>query len=467
MSSADPAPTGGPAVLRRRDLVLYALPGAGVSFLFALVLVMYMKFATDVLHVAPAVMGAVFLASRIWDAVSDPIAGRLSDSTRSRLGRRKSWILASSLPLALASVAMWAPPGDLDGFGLTVWITVSVFAFYTAYTLFEVPHMALGAELTFALRERNRVFGVRQLLRSLGLFAAFGIGTALLEDRATARTHALWLALGAGAFTVATIALAVLRLPEERTDHALRGGEGIVTPLRDVLRNPHARVLLFVFFVEQMGTGGIGVLVPYVVEYVVGRPDLVAELLVVYVACTVASIPLWVGLGGRYDKRTLWLAAMWMSLLGFGGLLFVDAGTVGWMAVCAAVAGTAGGCGPTLGQAIKADVIDWDEYQTGERKEGAYFAAWSFTAKLAAGVMIGLVGFSLQASGFREGALQPWAVQGTMLFLMGGMPVIGFGLGILAFGRFTLDRVEHARIRDAIDRGESPGARAGRGPGAP
>jgi Na+/melibiose symporter-like transporter len=178
----------------------------------------------------------------------------------------------------------------------------------------------------------------------------------------------------------------------------------------------------------------------------------------IYVVCTVGSIPVWVRLGGRYDKRSLWIFAMWMSLVGFGSLLFIDEGTIGIMVFCALVAGTAGGCGPTLGQAIKADVIDWDEYETGERKEGAYFAAWSFTSKLAAGVMIGLVGVALQASGFQEGAVQPWIVRGTMLFLMGGMPVVGFGLGILAFRRFALDRTEHARIRDAIERGVSPGA---------
>lgn len=444
--------------LRTRDLLLYSLPGTGVSFLFALVLVMYMKFATDVLHLAPAVIGAIFFASKIWAAISDPITGQLSDATQSRLGRRKPWLLASSVPLGLTSIAMWAPPEGMGASILTLWITISVFAFYTAFTLFEVPHMALGAELTFDLRERNRVFGTRQLLRSIGLFAAFGIGSALLEDSSTARTNAFWLAIGAGVFTTVTIVAAVLRLPAERVDHSRRGGSSLYASLRDVARNPHARILLFVFFIEQMGIGGIGVLVPYVVEYVIKRPDMISEMLIIYVTCTVGSIPVWVWLGGRYDKRSLWIFAMWMSLVGFGSLLFVGEGTLGIMVFCALLAGTAGGCGPTLGQAIKADVIDWDEYETGERKEGAYFAAWSFTSKLAAGVMIGLVGVSLQAAGFEEGADQPEVVRSTMLFLMGGMPVLGLGLGILIFRRFTLDRAEHTRIRDAIERGVNPGA---------
>jgi GPH family glycoside/pentoside/hexuronide:cation symporter len=430
-----------------------------VNFLFSLVLVMYMKFSTDVLLIAPSAIGAIFFASKIWDAISDPIAGRLSDRTRSRLGRRKSWLLASALPLAASAIAMWTPPAGLEKNAMLVWITLSVFAFYTAYTLFEVPHMALGAELSFETRERNRIFGTRQLLRTFGLFGAFGIGVSLLEDSSTARDNAFWLAAGAGAFAIATIVLAVTTLPAERPDFALRGGQSLRAAMRDVMRNPHARLLLFVFFIEQLGTGGIGVLVPYVAQYVMKRPDLTSEMLMVYVLCTVASIPAWVWLGGRYDKRSLWLSAMWMSMIGFGLLLFLGEGTIGIMVIASVLAGMGSGCGPTLGQALKADVIDWDEYMTGERKEGTYFAAWSFTSKLAAGVMLGIVGLALDWAGFVENQEQTIRVEATMLALMGAMPVVGFGVGILAFRRFSLDRQEHARIRGAIERGETPGLR--------
>jgi len=438
-------------------LVLYGLPGMSVNFLFSLVLVMYMKFSTDVLLLAPSAIGAIFFASKIWDAISDPLAGRLSDRTHSRLGRRKAWLLASAIPLAITGVAMWAPPPGLGQTAMLIWIGVSVFAFYTAYTLFEVPHMALGAELSFDPRDRNRVFGARQLLRTFGLLAAFGIGVAVLEDPAQARANALYLALAAGSFTIGTILLAVTSLPQERPDFAGRGGASLRSAMRDVLHNPHARLLLFVFFIEQLGIGGIGVLVPYVAHYVMLRPDLTSEMLMVYVLCAVSSIPIWVCLGDRFDKRTLWLGAMWLSMLGFGLLLFLGPGTIGIMVVASILAGIGSGCGPTLGQAIKADVIDWDEYQTGERKEGAYFAAWSFTSKLAAGVMLGIVGFALDWSGFVENQTQSVRVEATMLALMGGMPVLGFGLGILAFRRFSLGPEEHARIRADIERGDTPG----------
>src|SRR5262245_55313925 len=87
--------------LSRRTLWSYALPGFGVNFLYTLVLVAYLNFATDHLGASATAVGLIFAAAKVWDAFADPTAGYLSDRTRSRLGRRRSWLLASAAPLAL------------------------------------------------------------------------------------------------------------------------------------------------------------------------------------------------------------------------------------------------------------------------------------------------------------------------------------------------------------------------------
>ncbi len=441
-----PAPRLGLAVL-----TLYGLPGLGVNFLFSLILILYMKYATDVLGIAPGVVGAIFFVSRIWDAISDPLAGTLSDRTRGRLGRRKSWLLASSVPLGVAALAMWTPPAGLSGTALTLWIGAGVFAFYTAYTVFEVPHMALGAELTHDARSRVRVYGSRQILRTVGLFAAGALGAGLLESPDDPRTTASWIAAGAGLFTVVSIAVSVFGLPAERADYAGRGGEQLGRSLADVWRNPHARLLLFVFFLESLGAGAIGVLAPYLMTYVMKTPDLLNEMLIAYMVPALVSIPFWVRLGNHFEKRRLWQFALAMNGLGFGALFFASEGSIALVIGAAAVAGIAGGCGSTLGQALKADIVDVDELNTGERKEGAYFAAWNFTGKLASGVMIGVVGLTLQLVGFAPNQEQSDLTKFAMRFLMGGMPFLGFGIGLVAFLRFSLSESEHRRVREQIE----------------
>ena len=97
-------------------------------------------------------------------------------------------------------------------------------------------------------------------------------------------------------------------------------------------------------------------------------------------------------------------------------------------------------------------MIDFDEYRTGERKEGVYFAGWSFVQKLAGGIMVAVVGFSLELSGYVENAaVQSQSVKDVITFLAAGIPLIGYGIGSLAFTRFDLSEAEHTRIRTEID----------------
>ena len=113
-----------------------------------LILSLYvMKFSTDVLLIAPAVMGAIFSLSRIWDAISDPLVGYLSDRTTLRLGRRRTWILGSCLPISIGFYAVFAPPFSMQGDDLTLWMTLAIIGFYSAMTLFFVPHMASGRRI--------------------------------------------------------------------------------------------------------------------------------------------------------------------------------------------------------------------------------------------------------------------------------------------------------------------------------
>ena len=107
----------------------------------------------------------------------------------------------------------------------------------------------------------------------------------------------------------------------------------------------------------------------------------------------------------------------------------------------------AAGCGGTIAPSIQSDIIDYDEYKTGERKEGSYFAAFNFVFKSAAGVMIFITGYVLQFSGFVPNQEQTMTVQVAMVTLYGLLPLVCYTIGAILFSRFTLNEDEHARIR--------------------
>ncbi len=427
---------------------MYAAPTLGNGFIFLLVFIYLMKFSTDVLLMAPATIGSIFGLSRIWDAVSDPMAGFLSDRTRTRFGRRRPWMLASIIPVGAFFVMTWSPPRSLTGGDLVLWMTLAIFGLFTALTLFQVPHTALGAELSPAYHERNRIFGYRNIGWGVGSLLA-PIGLYLLvtapDPRATATILAIVVALvSAGLMLIPVVGL------RERPEHAEGGPPSPLRAVLDVARNPHARLLLLVFFIENMGTGAMAVLAPYVLEYVAGVPKLMPFFFPLYFVPMIASIPFWMRAGRRIEKKWLWVFSMSLSGLAFGGMFFIGPDTLPFLGVMAVVAGIGGGGSQMLSLSIQADTVDWDELRTGQRKEGTYFAAWNLVQKSSAGVVAMITGFALEAAGFVANAPQSEDVKIAMRALFGLLPFVCYAVAIALFLRFRLTAREHARIRQAL-----------------
>ena len=119
-------------------IVVYSSPVLGVFMASMLVNFYLLKFSTDVLLIGPAVIGFLLLIARIWDAVTDPAAGWLSDRTSTSMGRRRPWLLGSALPLGASIVMLWSPPESLTGSALNLEID----AFHEAtcvITVFSIP----------------------------------------------------------------------------------------------------------------------------------------------------------------------------------------------------------------------------------------------------------------------------------------------------------------------------------------
>jgi GPH family glycoside/pentoside/hexuronide:cation symporter len=418
-------------------LAAYGVPSFAVACLLFFVQFYFLKFATDELLIAPALVSTLFGAAKLWDGVSGPLIGSWSDRTRSRLGRRRPFLLGSLPFLAIGFVMLWSVPGALAGWPQVVWLGVALFVFFGAFDLYTLPHMALGAELSTDSHQRTRLFAVRQASFTIGILFAFG-GIQLAMNADEPRSAAARLAVPAALAAAALLAVTPLLLRERaRPDRS--GGRGLWPAFRDVLATRAARRLLAVQFIEAIGVGAVGTMAPFIAEYLLRRPEVVGLLPAAYVISGVLAIPLWVRASRTWGKRDTWVAAMWIAAAAFAGIWAVGPGDLALLLALLVVAGAAMGCGGVLGNAILADVIDVDERRTGERKEGVYSAAMLLALKVGTALALAASGPIMAASGFAPNAEQTEASLLGLRLLFAGLPCAGFVVGALLFRGFELD----------------------------
>ncbi len=130
----------------------------------------------QVLGLSGTMAGAALFVALLFDAVTDPLAGSLSDNWKGKLGRRHPFMYASAIPLALAFLGLFSPPEGMSEFQLFLWLAVFAILTRGAMTLYHVPHLALGAEMTENFQERTRIVAYRQFFGTFGGAAASVIG---------------------------------------------------------------------------------------------------------------------------------------------------------------------------------------------------------------------------------------------------------------------------------------------------
>lgn len=432
-------------------LLAYSAPMVAINFSLVLFMSYVNKYAIDVLLVPATAMGLIFGFGRIWDAVTDPMAGLLSDRTEHRWGRRRPWILASSIPVALFGLMVWAPPESLGPVALVAWMTVAVFGFNTAMTLFLTPHQALGAELTADHHLVSRIFAFRQGAGYIGMIGCLVFAIGYLMTSPDRRSSAFEIALYSGLAIIVLNTLSVLFV-REPVGNRRRGGGKAAGVARDVWKNGYARKLLIMIFIEHTGSGASMVVAPFLMQYVIGLPGQIGSIFMFYVGSSLLSLPLWLRIARSIGKKNTWMLGLIVGMVGYVSLFFVGEGDLRWMQMVVTLTGACSACGTVIGSSILADVIDADELETGERKEGAYYSSYTFLYKASSGVMAMITGFVLSATGFVPNAASQTELVGLAIRSLNGLvPFATMLVGAFILARFTLTEEIHAGIRAKLD----------------
>ncbi len=428
------------SVISRSIRASYGLPALPLAAMYFPVFVFLAEFYAGAYGLSLATLGFVLLAIRVFDAVSDPVVGHLSDGT-GVLGRRKLWLVAATPVVMLATWQLFVPPLDV-GIG---WFAGWLFVLTFGWTLAMTPYFAWGAELSGDYVERGKIAIWREsagLIGTIGAAVLYGIG-------------------GGGAGGMELIAWqVVLILPIAvavcwwKVPDAVNYGRKApaLWDVISILRSQAIfRRLLLAYFINGLANGIAATLFVFFVSYRLGAAEMSGPLLVVYFGAAVLGAPLWNWLVGRYSKHRVWCWAMI-----YAGAIFVwtlALGDGGWpyFAVICVLSGAALGADLALPSAIQADLVDVATDQSGAQQTGAFFALWSVATKLALAVSgaasliyLDLVGFDVAIEN-DVGALQ------AMALLYGLGPIALKMIAVAMMWNFPIDRAAQVALRARIE----------------
>jgi GPH family glycoside/pentoside/hexuronide:cation symporter len=454
------------------------------------------------LGVRPGLIGIVMILNRLFDGVSDPLFGWMSDNTRSKFGRRRPFMLVGAvlaglgLPIAVAVAPGW---GDTRLLGHSVpnyflFMLASSAIYLPMVSCFNMPYQSLGYELTPDYNERTSVFSVKNIVQKfpeLGLFfcgkfvsmsvwvgATYGnLGSRLgllfttLSAWAVAGADAkpnlllgsqVFCAIG-GAIMTATGLACVFLVRERYYGKVVTGRQAKISikeALGETLRCQPFRLQVLITLAYSMGTSMVGTLGYTLTIYYVcgGNVSAGSEwtfwMGVAGMVFGFMGIPTYQLLAGRLGKKRAMMGVMASAIAAFVACWWLYTPRVVWLQLFATgfVAFTGSGFW-MLKDSMTADIVDYDELKGGRRREGSFAACQSWIIKVGMALGAGISFFILDWVGFdsRLGGNQAEHTLFMVRFLFSSIPVAGLVLALAALARFPLTPGRMAEIRSELE----------------
>lgn len=408
----------------------------GINFLL-------LFFLTTVLHINPAIAGLMITGGKLWDMLTNPLVGMLSDQCETRWGRRRPFLLLGAVVTAIGFAALYGPP-VFDSENKLIAYTVACFLLVsTGYTLFNVPYMAMPAEMFDNYQERSVLISYRVIFIAVGTLAAGSGGKLIAEHAGGGQVGfaTMGLVIGSGIFIFMTLSCWGTRTARFTLRESRR--YTVADQFSTAWNNKPFMVLLLVKFTQLLGLASVGPIILFTFQFVMGNAKPGAALFqygLVNSLTQIASLPIWLRIARRIEKRRTYLLSSIIFILG----------TVSWLAASSVepllvtltrslVTGFAAGGLLLMGQSMLPDVIEYDYRRTGLRREGVFSGLYSFVEKTAFAIAPAIVGFILAAYEFNKmAAVQPPEALRGILIVQAVLPVIYFTLSALALYFYNL-----------------------------
>ena len=450
-----------------RTKIMWGFGGLADNFMFNTMTALGTMVYVNHFKLTPALAGLALGLPRIFDAITDPIIGNLSDNSKSRFGRRRPFMLFGVLGCVILLPLLWTLP--MTETAANPWYQNVPFLYIVvmgsllalAYTFFVVPYTALGFELSPDYDERTRVVRWRMYIGLFGSLAAGWLFRLAADD--------FWPDLGAGALWVtvgvATIVLVTGMIPVFgcREELAIEEQEPIrfLEALRYTLTNRPFLILFIAYVTIIIALFSAQSIQPLILQHYVFGGDAIrlgnfqGALITMAVVLSYGSIGLIGWISMKASKRAAMLSGLVLAAVGTALTFFAMDPRWPWMMFATYFICYLGlqGCW-LMTDSMVADICDDDELTSGRRREGMFSAVKGFALKAAQGLTFGLGGYMATAAGYDPAKVEQSgldeATAWKMKLALFGFTVIGLLVAIAIMWFYPITRAKAAETQHRL-----------------
>lgn len=437
-------------MLTIKEKIAYGLGDTASNIIFQSVMLFLTYFYTDIFGLSPAVVGTLFLVVRIFDAVTDPLMGALTDRTNTKWGKFRPYLLWFALPFGLISVLAFSTP-DLSQQGKTIYAYVTYTLLMVAYTAINIPYSALGGVLTANIEERVSVQSYRFVFGMLGgllvtaltmpLVAYFGQGDA------------------AKGYQMAMMAMSVLGVilfllcfagTKERVTSANQAPSSFRADMSALWQNDQWRILCIAAFCLLTGMVLRSTLAIYYVKYFLLREDLITLFVTIGMIGNILGCACAQPLAKRVDKIKAYIGLQIIAAIICLVSFFIAAEQVNIAMAMYFLWGFFLQMATPLLWAKMADTVDYGQWKTGIRIPGMVYSAIVFFIKMGLALGGALAGWLLAYYGYQADVMQTTQTQQGILISFTLLPAIGSLLVAWVMRWYTLDTQKLSHIQNEL-----------------
>ena len=435
-----------PDTLPPRTLYGYAFGSVGTGVFSTVPGLVLAYFLTDTLGVAAGLAAAVVAVPKAWDVIALPWVGRLSDRYAGRTGRRTPFLIGGGIALVVLFVLMFAVPPSLGPTAAAAWVFVTFVLASTAFAFFQVPYIALSAEVTKNSQQRAALMSRRVVFLTIAILLSGAVAPLIRDALGGQYVGYLVMALAMAALMGVGIALCVWGLRPAPTMVQPQAEGSFLAQAKAVAGHREFTTLLAAFVLQALATAAMLAAAQYYATYVLNKPGLVTVLFACLVAPAILVMPLWSRVARTRGKRTgfLWASLLFLAGTVLLGIVTILGSALAGVVVAVVMCGVAYAGMQMFPLSMLPDTIAAAANASGDQRTGVFTGFWTAGETLGFAIgpalvlgILALTGFVSTSAG--ESVTQPGSAVTGVSVTMTLLPAVLTALSLVFVLRYRLD----------------------------